>query len=447
MVARGEKVGVLKVRLYRPFSAELSSAAACRPPPRVIAVLDRTKEPGAPGEPLYLDVVAPWHEARSTGERQPLRDRAARGRRSLRPVLEGVHSGMVKAVFDELGGAESPRTTSRSASSTTSRHQHRLDALGRLSSTSSPTMSTVRRLLRAWAATARSAPTRTRSRSSAENTPTIEHAQGYFVYDSKKSGATLRSRTCASGRGPIRSTYLIAAANFVAVPSVRASSTSARRARERGRRRRGLPAQRALRPRREVWDRLPREVQQQIIEQGAQASTSIDAYAVAREAEMGCGINTIMQTCFFAISGSCRPTRRSSQIKAAIEKTYGKRGEHVVRQQLRRRRRRPSPNPWHEVEVPGPVTGHPEHAAERFPTNAPDFVQKVTADARCWPARGDLLPVSAFPVDGTWPTVRHHQVGEAQHRQRDPRSGTRPSASSADNARWSARTPRSAPRS
>src|SRR5262249_32022077 len=220
-------------------------------------------------------------------------------------------------------------------------------------------------------------------------------AQGYFVYDSKKSGAITVSHLRTSTR-PIRSAYLVDRASFVAchqfefVDKIDVLEHAAPGA---------TFLLNAPFPAGEVWDRLPKEMQEQIIDRKIRVF-AIDAYALAKRAGMGTRINTIMQTCFFAISGLLPRNEAIVHIKKSIEKTYGKRGPGVVRGNGEMVDQ--APEPLHEVPVRDTVSARrnrPPLVSER----APDFVQKITAVMLA--GKGDLLPVSAFPVDGTWPVA------------------------------------------
>ncbi len=223
---------------------------------------------------------------------------------------------------------------------------------------------------------------------------TDNYAQGYFVYDSKKSGAITISHL-RFGPRPIRSSYLVKQANFVACHQfvfldkydVLGYAGPAR-----------VFLLNSPFPADQVWDDLPREVQQQIIEKKLKFYV-IDAYEVAKATGMGTRINTIMQTCFFAISGVLPRDEAIEQIKKAIKKTYGKRGEDVVQKNFAAVDGTLAN--LHQVKVPAAVTAtrtRPPIVSDK----APDFVQQVTAMMLA--NQGDLLPVSAFPVDGTWPT-------------------------------------------
>ncbi|HEX9126556.1 MAG TPA: pyruvate:ferredoxin (flavodoxin) oxidoreductase [Methylomirabilota bacterium] len=385
MVPRGEKVGILKVRLYRPFSAE-HFLAALPPTVRSLAVLDRTKEPGSVGEPLYLDVMATVSEAAALG-RVPF-DKAPRvlgGRYGL--GSKEFTPAMVKGIFDEM-------TTARSrARFTIGIHDdvtHTSLAYDGSFSTEEP--ATVRAVFYGLGADGTVGANKNSIKIIGEETD--NYAQGYFVYDSKKSGSVTISHL-RFGPRPIRSTYLISRATFVACHQFSfLERLDVLRLAEPGA---VFLLNSAFGPE-AVWDRLPRPVQEQIIAKRLRLFV-IDGNRVAREAGMGGRVNTVMQTCFFAISGVLPREEAIAAIKHSIEKTYGKRGEAVVRKN------------WaavdsalenlSEVAVPSEVTSVADMRPP-VPAGAPDFVQRVTA--RMIEGNGDELPVSALPADGTYPT-------------------------------------------
>ncbi len=379
LLRRDERVGVLKVRLYRPFPAAALVAALPRTV-RALAVLDRTKEPGAVGGPLYLDVVAALHEARA------LRDaRVVGGRYGL--ASKEFDPAMVRAVFDELR-MPVPRNHFTIGivddvmhSSLAWERDFDLDFPGRVQAVfyglgSDGTVGANKNSIRIIGDATRAA------------------AQGYFVYDSKKAGAMTISHL-RFGPGPIRSSYLIKRAGFVGVHQwgfldrldvLRLAAPGATVL---------LNAPCAAD---EVWVRLPREVQEEVLEKRLQLY-SIDALAVAREAGLGGRINGVMQTCFFAISGVLPREDAIRRIKEGIERSYGRKGEEVVRRNFAAVDR--ALEHLHRVEIPG-VAASGRRRVPAVPAGAPDFVRRVTA--RMLAHEGDLLPVSAFPPDGTWPT-------------------------------------------
>jgi pyruvate-ferredoxin/flavodoxin oxidoreductase len=386
LVAQGDKVGVVKVRLYRPFARAAFLAALPRGV-RSLAVLDRTKEPGAPGDPLYLDVMTALAEARADGESPLAGDpRVIAGRYGL--SSKEFTPAMVKAVFDELGKASPRRHFTIGIVDDVTHTSIAWDPSFR---TETADVSTA--VFYGLGADGTVGANKNSIKILGQETDLF--AQGYFVYDSKKSGAITISHLRTSPR-PIRSAYLVDRAGFVAchqfefVDKIDVLEVAAPGA---------VFLLNAPFPADGVWNHLPRELQQQIIEKRIRFY-AIDAYDLAKRAGMGSRINTIMQTCHFAIAGLLPRDEAIAHIKKAIEKTYGKRGPEVVRRN------------WevvdqalahlHEVAVPAAATAthtRPPLVSEK----APDFVQKVTAVMLA--GKGDLLPVSAFPVDGTWPTA------------------------------------------
>jgi pyruvate-ferredoxin/flavodoxin oxidoreductase len=386
LTARGEKVGLLKVRLYRPFSRSAFLAALPRSV-RSIAVLDRTKEPGATGDPLYQDVTTALAEAQAEGV-SPFATppRIVAGRYGL--SSKEFTPAMVKAVFDEIARPAPKRHFTIGI----------VDDVTHLSLPWDPSFRTESDDVSAsvfYGLGADGTVGANKNSIKIVGQETDLFAQGYFVYDSKKSGAITISHLRTSRR-PIRSAYLVNRANFVAChqfefvdkidvlePAVQGAAFLLN----------------APFPADQVWDHLPRELQAQLIEKQIRFF-AIDAYELARRAGMGTRINTIMQTCFFAIAKLLPVDQAITYIKKAIEKTYGKRGPEVVRRNCEVVDQALAH--LHEIRVPAAVTarhGRPPLVSER----APDFVQKITAVILA--GKGDLLPVSAFPVDGTWPVA------------------------------------------
>ncbi|MCK4413532.1 MAG: pyruvate:ferredoxin (flavodoxin) oxidoreductase [Candidatus Eisenbacteria sp.] len=387
MTGKGERVGMIRVRLYRPFSIE-HFVAALPKTTRTLAILDRTKEPGAVGDPLYEDVITALREAHDGGltswdqEHCP---HVVGGRYGL--SSKEFNPAMVKAVFDELGN-ETPK------------NHFTVGIVDDVSHTSLPVDETfeteaddvVRAVFFGLGADGTVGANKNSIKIIGEETD--NYAQGYFVYDSKKAGAITISHL-RFGPRPIHSTYLIKRANFVGchqflflekydVLDVAAQG--------------GVFLLNAPFGPDEVWDHLPREVQEQLIEKKLKFYV-IDAYKVAREAQMGSRINTIMQTCFFAISGVLPREEAIAQIKKAIEKTYAKKGPEIVERNFAAVDTTLAN--LHEVEVPNKVTAT-EGRPPIVSVEAPDFVRNVTAVIM--ENRGMTLPVSAFPVDGTWPS-------------------------------------------
>jgi pyruvate-ferredoxin/flavodoxin oxidoreductase len=385
LVARGEKVGVLKVRLFRPFS--IAHFAGVLPASvRAIAVLDRCKEPGAVGEPLYQDVITALAEARTSGltafatEPIVVGGRFGLGSKEFTPA-------MVKAVLDNLAAA-APRNHFTVGI--------RDDVTG-FSLDYDPTFEVegddvYRAVFFGLGSDGTVGANKNTLKIVGEHTE--RSVQGYFVYDSKKSGSTTVSHL-RFGTRPIRSAYLVARANFVACHSfglldkqdvIESAAEGA------------TVLLNAPLPPDQVWDALPREVQEIAIERKVRLF-SIDAYRLAREAGLGPRTNTIMQACFFALTDLLPKEEALAEIKGAIEHSYGKRGEEVVRRNIAAVDTALAN--LHEIPLPVAADssrGRPPIVSER----APDFVKNVSAVLLA--GRGDLLPVSAFPVDGTWPT-------------------------------------------
>ncbi len=393
LAARGEKVGLLKVRLYRPFSVE-HFIAALPPTARAIAVLDRTKEPGSIGEPLYLDVVAAIQEAVGPPRRGgPEECRSASG---TYPRIVGGRYGlsskeftpaMVKGVFDELAAGR-PRNHFTVGIRDDVTHTS-LD-YDPAFSTEDP--ATIRAVFYGLGADGTVGANKNTIKIIGEATDF--HAQGYFVYDSKKSGSMTVSHL-RFGPRPIRSTYLISRANFVACHQFPfLERLDVLEAAEPG----AVFLLNSPYPADEVWGRLPRPMQEGIIRKKLRFFV-IDGYRVAREAGMGERINTIMQACFFAVSGVLPADEAIAAIKKAIAKTYGKRGEAVVQKNFAA----VDAALGHLVEVPVPAEATSTLGFRLpVPLEAPPFVQEVTA--RLIAGRGDEVPVSALPADGTYPT-------------------------------------------
>jgi pyruvate-ferredoxin/flavodoxin oxidoreductase len=385
LTARGEKVGVLKVRLFRPFAIE-NFIAALPKTVKNIAVLDRTKEPGAVGEPLYMDVVTAISEAFARGQ-APLASfpRIIGGRYGL--SSKEFTPAMVKAVFDEVGKENPKNHFTVGINDDVTHTSLQLDPEF---STEDP--STVRALFYGLGSDGTVGANKNSIKIIGEDTD--NYAQGYFVYDSKKAGAITISHL-RFGPKPIRSSYLISKASFVACHQfsflerfdmLKSAQPGA------------VFLLNSLYGRDEVWDHLPKKVQRQIIDKKLKFYV-IDAYDVAKKTGMGVRINTIMQTCFFAISGVLPREDAIAAIKKAIEKTYGKRGEAVVKKNFAAVDA--ALDHLHEVNVPGAVTSAFD-MRPAVPPQAPEFVQKTLAGIIA--GEGDSLPVSAFPVDGTFPT-------------------------------------------
>jgi len=383
--ARGEKVGVLKVRLYRPFSVEHCIAALPRTV-KALAVMDRTKEPGSAGEPLYLDVVTAVAEAVAGGQSPfPAFPRMIGGRYGL--SSKEFTPAMIKAVFDELA---KPQPKNHFTVGIYDDVTHTSLDYDPAFSTEEP--GTVRALFYGLGADGTVGANKNSIKIIGEDTDNF--AQGYFVYDSKKSGSVTISHL-RFGPKPIRSTYLISQASFVAchqfsflerLDVLKAAAPGAT-----------FLLNSPFGPE-EVWDHLPRTVQRELIEKKLRFFV-IDGYTVAKETGMGGRINTIMQTCFFAISGVLPRDEAIAAIKHAIEKTYGKRGEAIVKKNFAAVDA--TLDHLHEVQVPDRVTSTFD-LRPAVPDEAPDFVRQTLA--KIIAGEGDAVPVSAMPVDGTFPT-------------------------------------------
>ncbi len=382
LAGHDEKVGLVKVRLYRPFLRKAFINALPKST-RSIAVLDRTKEPGAPGDPLYLDVITALAEARAEEETK-LAPNVIAGRYGL--SSKEFTPAMVKAVFDELNNP-------------TPRRHFTIGIIDDVTHTSldwDPSFRTERDDVSTslfYGLGADGTVGANKNSIKIIGHETDRFAQGYFVYDSKKSGAITVSHLRTSPR-PIRSAYLIDRARFVAchqfefVDKIDVLEYAAPGA---------IFLLNVPGDAQTVWDRLPREMQEQMIEKRIRFFV-IDAYALARQVGMGGRINTIMQTCFFGISGILPRDEAIAHIKKTIEKTYGKRGPEVVRRNCEVVDLALA----HLNEVPVPETISATRSRPPLVSQlAPDFVQKVSAVMMA--GKGDLLPVSAFPVDGTWP--------------------------------------------
>jgi pyruvate-ferredoxin/flavodoxin oxidoreductase len=386
LAARGEKVGVLKVRLYRPFSVE-HFVQALPKSVKTIAILDRTKEAGAAGEPLYVDVVTAVSEAMAAGAAPfTVAPRIIGGRYGL--SSKEFTPAMIKGVFDEMA---KPKPKNHFTVGIVDDITHTSLDYDPNFSTEDP--KTIRALFYGLGADGTVGANKNSIKIIGEDTD--NYAQGYFVYDSKKSGALTISHL-RFGPEPIRSTYLIGRASFVACHQFSfLERLDVLKGAEPG----ATFLLNSLYGPDEVWDHLPRTVQQQIIDKKLRFYV-IDGYKVAEKTGMGVRINTIMQTCFFAISGVLPRDEAIAAIKKSIEKTYGRRGEAVVKKNFAAVDA--ALDHLHEVKVPGRVTSTFD-LRPPVPKEAPEFVQKTLA--KIIANDGDSLPVSAFPVDGTFPTA------------------------------------------
>ncbi|MEE9212287.1 MAG: pyruvate:ferredoxin (flavodoxin) oxidoreductase [Phycisphaeraceae bacterium] len=380
-----QKLGAIKVRLYRPFSVT-DFVAALPATTKSIAVLDRTKEPGSTGEPLYLDVVAALREARDQGILPMTEEpRVIGGRYGL--SSKEFSPAMAKAVFDELAKDKPKNHFTVGITDDVTHTSLEVDPTFNIESDD-----IVKAVFFGLGSDGTVGANKNSIKIIGEDTD--NYAQGYFVYDSKKAGAVTISHL-RFGPRHIRSAYLIKKANFVACHQfVFMDQYDVLEYAMPG----AVFLLNAPYGPEEVWDHLPREAQQHIIEKKLRFYV-IDAYKVARKAGMGLRINTVMQTCFFAISGVLPQDEAIAAIKRAIENTYGRKGAEIVKRN------------WQAVDqtlahlctvtVPDAVTAtyrRPPIVAEE----ADDFVKRITAVIM--EGKGDLLPVSAFAPDGTWPT-------------------------------------------
>ncbi len=380
---RGEKVGVLKVRLYRPFAVQ-AFFAVLPATVKKIAVLDRTKESGAAGDPLYLDVVNAMYEGgrQGWGRSQPL---IVGGRYGL--SSKEFTPAMAKAVYDNLA-VEDPKSHFTIGIQ---------DDVSQSSLDYDPEFSiepesVVRAMFYGLGADGTVGANKNSIKIIGENTD--NYAQGYFVYDSKKSGAATVSHL-RFGPGSIHSAYLISKANFIGCHQwIFLERYDVLEALTPG----GVFLLNSPFGKDEVWQHLPRPVQEQLISKRVRFYV-IDAYQVARDTGMGSRMNTILQTCFFAISKVLPREDAIHAIRKSIRDTYGRKGEDIVQKNLHA----VDETLAHlfEVTIPAEPTSQIE-LSPAFPAEAPKFERDVLSVI--YSGRGDDLPVSAFPADGTFPT-------------------------------------------
>src|SRR5579859_7277219 len=385
LCADGQKVGVLKVHLYRPVDVK-HFVQALPATVKSIAVLDRTKEPGASGEPLYQDVVTAISEAYMAGEAPfGALPRVIGGRYGL--SSKEFTPAMVKAVYDELTKAQPKNHFTVGIHDDVTHTSLDFDP-----SFTTETADMTRAIFFGLGSDGTVGANKNSIKIIGEDTPNF--AQGYFVIDSKKSGSMTTSHL-RFGPRPIHAPYLISAANFVACHQF--SFLERFDVLEQAGPGAVFLLNSPFGPD-EVWDNLPRLTQQHILDKHLRFFV-IDAVKVAHDAGMGGRINTVMQTCFFAISGVLPPDEAIARIKTAIQETYGRLGDEIVRRN------------WeavddtlahlYEVHVPQhPSAGRAR--PETVPPDAPEFVRRVTAAMLS--GHGDDLPVSLMPVDGTFPT-------------------------------------------
>ncbi|MGD2082330.1 MAG: pyruvate:ferredoxin (flavodoxin) oxidoreductase [Chromatiales bacterium] len=379
----GDPVGVVQVRLYRPFSAEHLLAALPDTVHR-IAVLDRTKEAGSVGEPLYLDVVAAFSEALAAGRRERM-PRIIGGRYGL--GSKEFTPAMVAAVFAELGREQPRAHFTVGIEDDVGGTSLPVDASYTLESDN-----WIRAVFYGLGADGTVGANKNSIKIIGEDPE--RYAQAYFVYDSKKSGAQTVSHL-RFGSTPVRAPYLVQSANFIGCHQFNFIYKTALLDN-------AAPGAVFLLNSpydpQETWRRLPRPMQERIIA-GGMTFYVVDAYRVAQEQGMGNRINTIMQTCFFAVSKVMPQDQAIARIKAAIEKTYGRKGPEIVRKNFAAVDNALAG--LHRVEIPPEAHGELEFWPP-VPARAPAFVREVTGAMLA--GKGDRLPVSALPPDGTFPS-------------------------------------------
>jgi pyruvate-ferredoxin/flavodoxin oxidoreductase len=384
MNAAGEKVGLLNVKLYRPFSAKHFLGALPKSV-KSISVLDRTKEPGCSGEPLYMDIMTTLLEESQAGNLPFDMPKVVGGRYGL--SSKEFTPAMIKGIFDDLGSDAPKNHFTIGINDDVSGTSLAYDASYDIEKDD-----VVRSVFYGLGSDGTVGANKNSIKIIGESTD--NNAQGYFVYDSKKAGAVTISHL-RFGPDQIRSTYLISQANFLAchqwsfveqfdmISKLSKGGTFLLNSPY------GADA---------VWDKLPREMQEDLIAKEAKFYV-IDGVKVARDAGMGGRINTVMQTCFFAISGVLERNEAITCIKDAIKKSYGSKGDKIV--QMNFDAVDSSLANLHEVTVPAAATSTTVRPAIVV-DEAPDHVKQVTAMMMA--GNGDQLPVSAFTPDGTWPT-------------------------------------------
>ncbi|MFG0289950.1 MAG: pyruvate:ferredoxin (flavodoxin) oxidoreductase [Rhodopirellula sp. JB044] len=385
MTDAGEKVGLLKVRLFRPF-ATTAFLNALPETTQQIAVLDRTKEPGAIAEPLHQDVSMALTESWSESFPQRSMPRVIGGRYGL--SSKEFTPAMAKSVFDELRADDAKRRFTVGI----------YDDVTRLSLSWDDEYSTepddvTRAVFYGLGSDGTVSANKSSVKIIGEMTPM--YAQGYFVYDSKKSGSMTVSHL-RFGLRPIHSTYLVSRANFVACHQFQfLQKVDVLETAEPG----GTFLLNSPYPADKVWSKLPEEMQREIIDKGLRFYV-VDALSVARECGLGTRINTVMQACFFALTGILPREDAIRNIKAMIEKSYGKAGRAVIEKNFVAVEK--AFDASLAVKVPQTVDATVRREAP-FSAASPDFVKRVTS--MMISGKGDLLPVSALPVDGTFPTA------------------------------------------
>ena len=385
LIGKKEKVGILKVRLYRPFSVK-SFIKALPKSVKILAVLDRTKEPGSTGEPLYEDIITALSEA-SIQDDFPFSKipRVIGGRYGL--SSKEFTPAMVKGVFDEMLQKKPMNHFTVGINDDVTNNSIKYDP-----SFSAEGSDVFRGMFYGLGADGTVGANKNSIKIIGEGTEYF--SQGYFVYDSKKAGAVTTSHL-RFGKKTIRSTYLINQANFIACHQyVFLEKYDMLRTAVNG----ATFLLNAPYDAKEIWSKIPKKVQKDIIDKKLKFYV-INAYDVAKETGMGSRINTIMQVCFFAISGVLPREEAIEAIKDSIKKTYGSKGEEIVKRNFEAVDK--TLEHLHEVKVPAAVSSKIE-IPPVVPAGAPDFVKQVTA--KIIAGLGDDLPVSAFSKDGTFPS-------------------------------------------
>jgi pyruvate-ferredoxin/flavodoxin oxidoreductase len=374
---KGEKVGAIIVRLYRPFSVE-DFIAAIPESVKGIAVLDRTKEPGSIGEPLYMDTVNAFVES---GRSLP---KIIGGRYGL--SSKEFHPGMVKAVYDELLKEDPKNHFTIGINDDVTKTSLKYDPYLTLDN------NTINCMFYGLGSDGTVSANKNAIKIIGDTTD--NNVQGYFVYDSKKAGGLTVSHL-RFGKEKIDSTYLITHADFLACHQFVFLSKYDITAKAK-------PGATFLLNSPygpdEVWEKLPKHIQDDIVEKELKFYV-IDATKVAQEVNLGKRINTILQTCFFAISGVLPKDEAIQKIKDAIVKSYSHKGDEIVQMNFNAVDK--SLENLHQVDYPKQVTSNIE-MVPAVSEEAPEFVKGVLGEIIA--GKGDWLPVSAFPVDGTFPT-------------------------------------------
>lgn len=386
MAAAGEKVGVLKVRLFRPFSIE-HFVDAIPASVKKISVLDRTKEPGAAGEPLYQDVITALYEASTSGQSKFSEiPQVTCGRYGL--SSKEFTPAMIKRIYDELGESKPKNHFTIGINDDVSHTSLDYDP-----SFETEDKDVIRAIFYGLGSDGTVGANKNSIKIIGEGTD--NNVQAYFVYDSKKAGSVTMSHL-RFGPKPIRSTYLLTTSDFVGchqffflekydvLETVKNGGTFL------------LNSPFSTE---KVWDQMPKKVQQEILDKDLKFYV-IDAYKVANETRMGVRINTIMQTCFFYLSSILEKNAAVQAIKDAIQKTYGIKGEDIVR--MNNNAVDQAVSNLHEVNYPKQITSTKEMPPV-VSDEAPDYVKEVLAPIMA--SKGDSVPVSQMPVDGTFPTA------------------------------------------